>query len=308
MIDPAVANNSSPSSDLVGFLLLDKPAGITSNVALQRAKRLSGARKAGHTGSLDPLATGMLPLCFGAATKLSAYVLKADKGYDVEARLGVRTTTEDADGDVIEEAPIGDISRSDVIATLEQLLGEQMQVPPMYSAIRHEGRRLYDLARRGIIVERAPRKVNITELSLIGFDLPHVRLRVRCSTGTYVRTLVTEIAAKLGTLGHVTALRRFGVEPFWDARMVTLEELESSAREGRDAIERLLWPVDSVLEDWPALWLETDDAERIRNGQKLLWPDANAPGWYRLYSAERDFVGIGEKLADDRLVPRRIFL
>ncbi len=303
-----MATHTSRNRDIDGFLLLDKPTGITSNRALQKAKRICGARKAGHTGSLDPLATGMLPICFGAATKLSAYALKAGKTYEVEAELGTRTTTDDADGDVLEQMSAAHVTQAAVAGVLERFKGAQTQIPPMYSALKHDGRRLYELARKGVVVERQPRKVTIMRLELTDFAVPKIGLRVTCSTGTYIRTLVTDIACALGTLGHVTALRRTAVYPFMDEKMLTFEELESAAAEGAASLARILRPVDSVLIDWPELVLDPDSARRIRNGQKLPFSADTGEGWYRLYVGEREFVGIGEKTPDHQLVPRRIFL
>jgi len=218
--------------DLTGIVLLDKPVGITSNEALQRAKRLFEARKAGHTGSLDPLASGMLPLCFGQATKVSAFLLGADKVYRVRARFGTRTDTADADGKVVEESCITEVSQIALETALSKFRGDIQQVPPMYSALRKDGRRLYELAREGREVEREPRSVTIHSLDIEEYDPTHPVLRVRCSKGTYVRTLVEDIAAAAGSLGHVAALRRLTVEPFPDDGLVSLTALEQAAEAG----------------------------------------------------------------------------
>lgn len=303
-----MARNTELARDVAGFLLLDKPSGITSNRALQKAKRLFNARKAGHTGSLDPLATGMLPICLGAATKLSAFVLQAEKAYEVAARLGIRTDTDDADGRVIEELPTKNVERAALESVLQDFTGVLTQVPPMYSALKHDGRRLYELARKGIEVEREARSITVREIELLSFEAPDFRLRVRCSKGTYIRTLVTDLAERLGTIGHVQALRRIGVHPFWDEKMTDFGELESAALRGQATLDALLLPIDRVLADWPSITLDPDSARRIREGQKLALSPSVAQGQYRLYVEPDEFVGIGEYRPGEGLVPRRIFL
>src|SRR5690606_28398173 len=237
--------------DVRGILLLDKPAGLTSNQALQRAKRLYRAAKAGHTGSLDPLATGMLPICFGSATKLAAYLLDAAKTYSVTARLGIATDTADADGRVIGGDEGVQPDEASVRRALESFVGEIEQIPPMYSALKRDGQRRYDLARRGIVVDREPRRARIHEIALDDYACRLLRFTVKCSKGTYVRTLVTDIAKALGTLAHVAALRRLAVEPFAGREMVTLERLEQLAADGPAALDALLLPAESALSGWP---------------------------------------------------------
>lgn len=291
-----------------GILLLDKPSGLTSNQALQRVKRLYRATKAGHTGSLDPLATGMLPICFGAATKLAAYLLDAAKIYSVTARLGIATDTGDADGQVIERAegqpPDGDSVRS----ALESFVGEIEQIPPMYSALKRDGRRLYDLARSGIVVDREPRRVHIYEISLDEYAWPVLRFTVKCSKGTYVRTLVTDLAAAIGTLGHVAALRRLAVEPFEGRELITLERIEQAAADGPTALDALLLPAESALEGWPRVEVSSACAERLLHGQSVPaaadWP----VGLVRLEDRTLGFLGVGEVLPERRLAPRRMLL
>ncbi|HEU4617045.1 MAG TPA: tRNA pseudouridine(55) synthase TruB [Gammaproteobacteria bacterium] len=295
-----------PGRDVRGVLLLDKPRGLTSNRALQRVKRLFGAAKAGHTGSLDPLATGMLPICFGPATKLSGYLLEGRKTYAVTAALGVATDTGDADGTVTErsDAPPPDLGR--VRAVLESFVGESDQVPPMYSALKQEGRRLYELARQGIVVERKARTVRIFELGLDRYAWPELAFTVSCSKGTYVRTLVVDVAARLGTLAHVTALRRLGVGPFGPEAMVELERVEAAAEIGFEALDRLLLPMDGVLADRPSLTLSERDERAIREGrpvQDRSWP----AGVTRLYAADGRFLGVAEISAEGALAKRRLF-
>ncbi len=285
-----------------GILLLDKPAGITSTQALNRAKRALNARRAGHTGSLDPLASGMLPLCFGEATKLSAFLLNAEKEYQVEARLGIATDTADADGEVRATAEVPALKREHVESVLARFRGEIEQVPPMYSALKHQGERLYALARRGVTVERKPRTVTIHELELTGIEADKLRLRVRCSKGTYVRTLVEEIGEALGTLAHVSALRRTGVAGFTEADgLVPLLTLEQAPDPGR-----FLLPLDSALQEWPAVTLTRELTHFLRHGQPVLVPRAPANGWLRLYDDAQRFLGVGEVLDDGRVAPRRL--
>jgi tRNA pseudouridine55 synthase len=289
-----------------GILLLDKPAGLTSNAALQAVKRLYVARKAGHTGSLDPLATGLLPLCFGEATKISGFLLDADKHYLVECRLGVRTSTGDAEGEVLEERPVQGIATDRVQAILDDFTGAIEQVPPMYSALKHKGERLYKLARQGIEVAREPRAVTIHALELLELADARLELRVHCSKGTYVRTLVEDIGAALGCGAHVAALRRTGVGPFDDSELHGLPELEALAGEGYAALDRLLLPVEAGLAQWPGVRLSMDAAFYLRQGQPVLVPQAPTAGWVRLYEGEHRFMGMGEILDDGRVAPRRL--
>ncbi|MGB5440817.1 MAG: tRNA pseudouridine(55) synthase TruB, partial [Gammaproteobacteria bacterium] len=203
-----------------GILLLDKPAGVTSNAALQIVKKLYRARKAGHTGSLDPLATGLLPICFGEATKISGFLLDADKDYLVTCKLGERTTTGDAEGEVEQRRPVERVTEKLVRKAMQGFIGDIEQIPPMYSALKHKGERLYKLARQGIEVERAPRQVTIFEMELTDFSLPEATFRVHCSKGTYVRTLIEDIGEVLGCGAHVIRLRRLGVGPFDSSGMI----------------------------------------------------------------------------------------
>ena len=291
-----------------GLILLDKPIGLTSNAALQRVKRLFKARKAGHTGSLDPLATGMLPLCFGQATKLSAYLLDADKTYRVTAKFGERTDTADADGTVVEESPVTQVDRQTLEAALDKFRGEILQVPPMYSALKKDGRRLYELARAGQQVQREARPVTIHDLRIESWDPEQPVFAVRCSKGTYVRTLVEDIAAAVGTLGHVAALRRLSVEPFPEDGVVSMDELERAAESGYDALDRFLRPIDEVIADWPAVFLNGDQAYYLLRGQPVHAGVAGECGLVRIYDEARRFLGVGEVLRDGRLAPKRLFV
>jgi tRNA pseudouridine55 synthase len=288
-------------------LLLDKPAGITSNRALQIAKRIFQARKAGHTGSLDPLATGMLPLCFGHATKVSGRLLDADKEYEVQLQLGSRTDTADADGEIVATSEKCAVTEIELEAALAANRGEQDQVPPMYSALKHDGERLYKLARQGIEVERPSRRVQIYELDLLRFDPHRPELRVRCSKGTYIRSLVEAIAQQMGTLAHVTVLRRTNVAQFAGLSMVTIEQLE--ALEGdMGALDALLEPPDIALADYPEVQLSEAEAFYLLNGQAVGHADRSIDGQVRIYDQARQFLGLGEVLADGRIAPRRLFV
>lgn len=294
--------------DVRGILLLDKPRGITSNRALQRVKRLYGAAKAGHTGSLDPLATGMLPICFGAATRLGGFLLDARKTYRVTARLGVATDTGDADGAITQRRDAPQPTEPELRAALVQFEGDIEQTPPMYSALKHDGVRLYRLARSGAVVARAPRRVSIRELALEHYAWPDAELFVRCSKGTYVRSLVVDIAAALGTVAHVAELRRLAVEPFDVEPMTTLEALEAlAASGGASALDARLLPADRALAGWPSVLLSSEAADRIAHGQAVAADPAWPLGRVKVYRDPGDLLAIGEVTADRRLAPQRVF-
>tara|TARA_R110001606_G_scaffold1937_2_gene7610 strand:- start:3332 stop:4252 length:921 start_codon:yes stop_codon:yes gene_type:complete len=294
--------------NLNGILLLDKADGVTSNGALQMAKKMFAAAKAGHTGSLDPLATGMLPICFGEATKFSQFLLDADKRYQVTAQLGVTTETGDADGEVVETRPVA-VSEAQVLAALDRFLGEIEQIPSMYSAIKHNGTPLYKLAREGITVERQPRRVTIHEIKdarLEGED--RVSFEVACTKGTYVRSLVEDLGAALGCGGHVVVLRRLSAGPYPQERMLTLEQLgEIKAEGGFEAIDELLLPLSTSVADWPRVALGDNAAFYLRQGQPVMTSDRPMDGWVSVYQASTDeFLGVGEILEDGRIAPRRL--
>ncbi len=275
-----------------GILLLDKPRGLSSNAALQRVRRLLGARKAGHAGSLDPLATGMLPICVDEATKIAGDIISARKRYRFTVGLGRRTATGDAEGEVVGTAPVPKLTRATIEAQLAGFLGPQTQVPPMYSALKRDGQPLYRLARAGVTVERAPREIEIFELQLLAIDAAGIELETGCSKGTYVRVLAEDIAARLGTCGYVTALRRLYVEPFESLPMHTLESLERARDEG--ALPVLL-PMDQPLAHLPAVQLSAAAATRVLHGQAVL-AEAGAAARgerVRLYDEAGRFLGIG---------------
>lgn len=289
-----------------GVLLLDKPVGWTSNAALQAVKRLYRAAKAGHTGSLDPLASGLLPICLGEATKLSGLLLNADKTYRFTCRLGATTTTGDAEGEIVATQPIGFLNRERVETALRQFIGPIRQVPPMYSALKRDGQPLYKLARKGIEVEREPREVTVHELHLLRWEGEELECELRCSKGTYVRTLAADIGAALGCGAHIATLRRTAVESCDAARMVTLEALRARAEQGLAALDELLLPMDSAVSAWPAVRMQGDAVFFLRQGQPVLVPHAPTRGWVRLYQGEQLFLGIGEILDDGRVAPRRL--
>ena len=289
-----------------GILLLDKPLGVTSNSALQQVKKLYNAAKAGHTGSLDPLANGLLPICFGSATKISAFLLDADKRYWLRIKLGVTTNTADAEGEVLATRPVPNISRERLIATLADFTGAIQQIPPMYSALKHKGQRLYKLAREGIEVEREPRTIYIHQSNLGAYNLPEFELDIHCSKGTYVRTLAEDIGEALGCGAHVAALRRTAVGPYHIDQLVAMDKLELTAKEGLHALDRLLLPVESAVIDWPEVSLTNDSLYYIRKGQAVIVPQAPTSGWVRLKEREAGFIGVGEILEDGRVAPRRL--
>jgi tRNA pseudouridine55 synthase len=288
--------------DVHGILLLDKPLGMTSAGAVARAKRLFDARKAGHTGSLDPLASGLLPICFGEATKFGALLLDADKTYRVVARLGARTASADLESPVIERRELPPLSRVEIERMLAEFPRDYDQVPPMHSALKQEGKPLYEYARQGLTRIRAARRVRIHALEALAGELPDLHFRVRCSKGAYIRVLAEDIALRLGTIAHVTALRRLGVAPFEAAALHGFEQLESL-----DAAQRAatLLPVDAALLGWPRLDLPEVRAAAFRQGRSVEVPE-DACGTLRVYAQGRGFMGLGEVQAAGLMVPVRL--
>jgi tRNA pseudouridine55 synthase len=289
-----------------GILLVDKPKGLSSNAVLQRAKRLFNAKKAGHTGSLDPLATGMLPVCFGEATKFSQYLLDADKAYDVTACLGATTSTGDAEGDIVTHVETVQISMDALNTVLEQLTGPIQQVPPMYSALKHQGRPLYEYARRGVTLERPARAVHIHALHCRGLEGKILHLTVRCSKGTYIRSLVESIGEALGVGGaYVTALHRTYTAGFESAPMWSLESLEEESADARLAH---LLPMDIAVMQLPRLEVSPDMVVALRCG-KVITDLADAsikPGLTRLYESTGVFLGLGHVMDDGSLQVKRL--
>ncbi|MDX1334232.1 MAG: tRNA pseudouridine(55) synthase TruB [Gammaproteobacteria bacterium] len=292
--------------NISGVLLLDKPLGMSSNQALQKARYLFNAAKAGHTGSLDPLATGLLPLCFGEATKVSSYLLDSDKFYTTVARLGARSTTGDAEGELIDLRSVPELDEARIREVLSSFMGEIDQVPPMYSALKHEGKRLYELARQGVEVERKSRRVQIFQLDLLGWDQEHLRLQVGCSKGTYIRSLVEDIGEALGCGAHVVELRRTGVKPYVEPEMWSIEQLERLAEDGPESLDQCLIPVDSALVHIPAVHMDEEEADKIAHGQPVVVDKRPDGLLYRLYRGERTFIGLGMPLDDDQVAPKRL--
>jgi len=290
----------APRRRVDGVLLLDKPTGMTSNTALQVARRLLNAEKAGHTGTLDPLATGLLPLCFGEATKFAGELLDADKSYRATLRLGITTDTADAEGRVLLTRPVA-VTVDQLQAALADFAGEIEQVPPMHSALKRDGKPLYEYARAGIELERAPRRVVIHALRLLAFAGDTAEIEVDCSKGTYVRTLAADIGERLGCGAHLTALRRTRIASLEVGTAVTLAELEGLPLDRRDA---LLAPADALLAELPRAELGVADTARVQHGQAVRW-NGHAGGRWRLYGAER-FLGVGLLGADGWLQPRRL--
>jgi tRNA pseudouridine55 synthase len=296
--------------DINGIILLDKAQGASSNACLQEVKRLFNANKAGHTGSLDPLATGVLPLCFGEATKISQFLLDADKIYRTRIKLGVRTDTADSEGSVISERDASTITREQILNALPQFTGDILQMPPMYSALKHQGTPLYKLAREGKEVERASRPVTIYELELTEFSGDEIELEIHCSKGTYVRTIADDIGEVLGCGAHVTALRRLQAGGFDESDCVTISTLRElkeagSADDPFSAMDRFLISADKAVEDLPAVVMPELTARFIKQGQPVMVRHLPTEGLVRLYE-EEEFIGIGVILDDGRVAPRRL--
>jgi tRNA pseudouridine55 synthase len=287
-----------------GILLLDKPRGLSSNAALQRVRRLLGADKAGHVGSLDPLATGMLPICLGEATKVAGDITAARKRYQFTIALGRRTATGDLEGEIVEELAVPALTMAQVELVLKEFRGSQAQIPPMFSALKRDGQPLYKLARAGITVERAARQIQITELSILAVGEAQLELSALCSKGTYIRVLAEDIARRLGTCGHVSALRRLYVEPFDFAPMHTLVEVETACQGG--GVPAMIAP-DEALPEMPAVHLPADLAGRLMHGQAVAVPGGCAIGKVRLYDPQGRFMGLGEADAQGQVRPRRLF-
>ncbi|HVY82094.1 MAG TPA: tRNA pseudouridine(55) synthase TruB [Steroidobacteraceae bacterium] len=305
-----------------GILLLDKPRGVSSNAALQRVRRLLRADKAGHVGSLDPLATGMLPVCLGEATKIAGDILSGRKRYRFTVALGSRTATGDSEGAVVESLPVPVFDEAALEAVLQRFRGRTTQIPPMYSAIKRDGQPLYKLARAGMEVERKPRDIEVDELRVVGRGAPPARdasdaaappdgaqmrleLEALCSKGTYIRVLAEDIARALGTCGHVVELRRLAVEPFDPAAMQTMEDVTARAERGEPPV--LVAP-DLAIPHLPPVRLSAADAARVLHGQAVATPVELPPGRVRLYDAEGRFFGIGEADGFGRVQPRRLFV
>lgn len=287
-----------------GVLLLDKPHGFSSNQALQKAKWLLQAAKAGHTGTLDPLATGLLPLCFGEATKFAHYLTEADKTYVATLKLGVTTNTGDAEGEVLSMQPVN-VNKEQFEQVAHRFIGEITQVPPMYSALKHEGKALYEYARAGIEIERKSRTVQIHHIQLEAFQGDVAEITVTCSKGTYIRTLAEDIGKVLGCGAHLIGLRRTATANYKIAQTITLEQFEALTLAQRDAI---LLPPDSAVEHLPVVVLDADSTHYLQQGQ-AVWQSGKIPsGLLRLYSESKQFLGLGELQSDGKIAPKRLIL
>jgi tRNA pseudouridine55 synthase len=290
------------ASAVNGILLLDKPLGVSSAGAVARVKRLFNAKKAGHTGSLDPLASGMLPICFGEATKFGSLMLDADKTYRVTVRLGERTPSADRETEVVERRELPGFSTAHMEQALADFPREYAQVPPMHSAIKQDGRPLYEYARAGITRERAARAIVIHDMQLLSWNAPDLAFDVRCTKGAYIRVLAEDLATQLDTFGHLVGLRRIGVVPFSAEPQWTFEALDAMSLAERQAT---LLPVDAALTDWRRFDLPAGGLSAFRQGQTLSIPE-DLPGNVRIYAAEMGFVGLGSIEPAGRLVPLRL--
>lgn len=289
-----------------GIFLLDKPKSMSSNHALQKVKRIYDANKAGHTGSLDVPATGLLPICLGEATKFSSFLLDANKSYLVEACLGVTTNTGDAAGEVISHRDIGEINQETLERICSMFIGEIEQIPPMFSALKHNGKRLHELAYQGIEVERPARKITIFDIALQKYDQTHFTIKVTCSKGTYIRTLIQDIGEKIGCGAHVLNLRRLHSGPFDEQQMMSLEELEKVADQGQTELDALLFPLDSSLVDLPKIDLDQMQSKALCYGQIVRVNMTAADEQIRVYDESNRFLGIGKLNQDGELKAKRL--
>lgn len=295
--------------DITGIVVIDKPTGHSSNHILQQVKRLFDANKAGHTGSLDPLASGVLPVCLGDATKLSGYLLDADKQYDVTCQLGVTTDSGDADGNIIAEQEIPVFDEAQLTTILADFIGEQDQVPPMFSALKHQGQPLYKLARQGIEIERKSRRITIYDIQLQHFDAESFTLSVRCSKGTYIRTLVEDISHALGTGGHVTMLRRTAVAGYSLSDAITLDTLHAAREQGDvTELDEKLSAAEDALPEWPSVKLDEADCKQLSFGQPVQVEQTFERANVRLFDPTMQFLGLGEMTPEGVVKPKRLFV
>ena len=298
-------NKNRSGRDVHGILLLDKPEGLTSNAALQEAKKAFQANKAGHTGSLDPIATGLLPLCFGEATKISSFFLNADKKYRSIFTLGVATDTGDAEGHELTRVENIQIGNELIADQLDKFRGNLKQVPPMYSAVKFQGQPLYKLARKGIEVERKPRRVTVYDLSFTRLDQCNIKVDLHCSSGFYVRSLAHELGQKLGCGAHVVSLQRTGVGQFSLDDAISLDRVKQE--KNLSALDGMLIPTDVSLKHLPGVNLSDDAAYYLCRGQPVKAANVPRDGWVRLYADEAGFLGVGKVLDDGRVAPKRLF-
>ena len=293
--------------ELDGIVLLDKPRGVTSNNALQQARKLFGAEKGGHTGALDPLATGLLPLCFGEATKIAGLLLAERKAYETVAKFGSETDTCDAEGEIIATHPLPALDEPTLRDALVAFTGRIRQVPPIYSALKRDGEALYVKARRGESVEIEAREVDVYAIDVLEVGHDTARLRIECGSGTYIRSLVRDLGRALGSGAHVHELRRLWVDPFRNARMHTLEEIAAAATQGEQALSELLLPVEAGLAAFPRVDLDADQTLRLSQGQTMFWRGPEAPRDYAAFGPEGRALGFVQINDDGRLRPKRMF-
>jgi len=294
--------------NITGIVIIDKPTGRTSNHVLQQVKRLFDAKKAGHTGALDPLATGVLPICLGDATKVSSYLLDADKGYHVTCKLGVVTDSGDSDGEILSTSDIPQFDEQAILDILPKFMGELDQVPPMFSALKYQGQPLYKLARQGIEVERKSRRITIYDMQLLSITDESFTLSVRCSKGTYIRTLVEEISHDLGCGGHVSMLRRVIAAGYDLQQSLTIEQLLEVAEQGLDALDAILLPTEDALPDWPTVVVDDEMLSALRHGQTIQPEQEFVSANVRLFAADKSFIGLGEMSEDGVVAPKRVFV
>jgi tRNA pseudouridine55 synthase len=292
--------------DVNGILLLDKPAGISSNSSLQYVKRIYNAKKAGHTGSLDVPATGLLPICFGEATKVCGYLLNANKKYRVRCKLGETTTTGDAKGDILSVKPIPKITKIKLTEIFENFIGNIQQIPPMFSALKHNGERLYKLAYKGIEVERKARNVTIYNIELFNVYSDCFDIEVFCTKGTYIRTLVEDIGKEIGCGAHVLTLLRLESGPFNQLDSISLKKIEYIAEKGQQALYNLLLPMDAALKDIPKIRLADEEVYCLSLGQSVTTSGLAKSGQLRIYNSSQQFIGLGEATEDGKIYPKRL--
>ncbi len=294
-----MTRSRSDKRNVDGILLLDKAIGPSSNAVLQSVKTLFQAKKAGHTGSLDPLATGMLPICFGRATRFCQYLLAADKSYLVGFKLGIATTTGDKEGEVIATKQAPSLSRADLEQYIKPFCGEIWQVPSMYSALKHKGRPLYEYARKGIEIKREPRQLTINEFSVLDIDNDLVFCKVTCSKGTYIRSLVTDLGEAIGCGAHVVELRRLTVGGFKKQQMVCLDQLQSACdKDGLAALNDFVLPVSQAVNHFSQYEIMPAQLQCLAQGKTIMMPNTTNAGFIALYSEKTQFLGVGEVLAD----------
>jgi tRNA pseudouridine55 synthase len=294
--------------DISGIVVIDKPSGHSSNHVLQQVKRLFNAKKAGHTGSLDPLASGVLPVCLGEATKLSGYLLDSDKAYEVTCRLGVVTDSGDADGQVVETLAIPEFDEPTLQLAIDAFIGEIEQVPPMFSALKHQGQPLYKLARQGIEIERKSRRITIYSITLLNWTKDSFTLAVRCSKGTYIRTLVEDISHRLGSGGHVTMLRRTHVAGYTLDDAITLDSLNALAQQDQGVLDSTILASEAALPDWPVVSLDEQQTQQINFGQTVQVTETYTCANVRLFNHHAQFIGLGEMSPAGDVVPKRLFV